>query len=118
MLRLFRHLKAKKAPAEALPASLEAAIKGLSVFHREPIDGQPRVMVAFAGESVSSWYHTPDETRTRLAAAWPGLTDAQLDRACRAVNGVIRAHDGKVASTHGRSGWAAWKPARPAIFSE
>jgi hypothetical protein len=108
---LFKRRKTK-APGEALPPSLESAIKGMNVVHRIRIDGEPRVMLAFAGETVSSWYHTSEETRRRIAAAWPELTEPQLDRACRAVAGAIRAARDISAQGRKRGAWAAWKPLR------
>ena len=85
--------------------------------HRTPHEGQPRTILAFAGELTASWYHSEAETRRRFAAAWPGLTDAQLVCACRAVNGVIRAQDVR-APARERSAWASWKSERNQIFSE
>jgi hypothetical protein len=116
MMSLFKHSAAKQAPAEALPASLEAAIQGMSVAHRGTHEGEQRIMLAFAGETTVAWHHSEAETKRRLAAAWPELTDEQLVRACRAVNGLIRARGDGGTSNRKRSEWAAWQSARKPIF--
>lgn len=108
--RFFKRRRAATpAPADGLPASLEAAIEGLSVVHRGQFEGKERVMLAFAGETVSAWHHSPDETRRRLAAAWPELTEKQLDRALRGVVGAVRA-SGQDTCHPTRSAWMSWGP--------
>ncbi|SFI96317.1 hypothetical protein [Nitrosomonas sp. Nm34] len=99
-------------PSDDLPASLEAAIDGMSVVHRTSSEEDERVLLAFAGEFTASWYHEPEVTRDRIAKAWPGLTDAQLTRACRAVNGLIRARCREAAPARRHSTWASWRPIR------
>lgn len=105
----------KKAEDEAddLPQSLEAALKGLGIIPRD----DERCVLCFAGETTNSWYHTPEETRRRLAAAWP-LTEAQLDRACRAVNGLIRAAYRETAQARKKGTWAGWQPIRSSFYPE
>ena len=83
------------------------------VVHRTFSEYEERVLLAFAGEVTAPWYHEPEVTRDRIAKAWPSLTDAQLTRACRAVNGLIRAPGDASTLTRKRSGWAAWRPHRP-----
>lgn len=116
MAKLFKGSAAKQAPAEALPASLEAAIQGMSVTNRGMHEGEQRIMLAFSGETTVAWHHSDAETKRRFAAAWPELTDAQLIRACRAVNGLIRARSDGGTPNRKRGEWAAWQSARKPIF--
>lgn len=101
----------------ALPPSVEAAISGLSVIPRgQDSEGRERMMLHWSGGAVVAWYHSPDETRRRLAVAWPFLDSAQLDNACRAISGKVAAFHGGAVGRRQRSAWASWSPARPSIF--
>jgi hypothetical protein len=117
MLRaLINKLTAKPAADDlgALPPSVEAAIDGLTVMSRsQDSEGNERTLLHWHGGMVSAWYHTPDETRRRLAAAWPYLSPSQIDSACRSVGGkiAVEQRNGPL-SDRKRSDWAGWKPLR------
>lgn len=119
--RIFgRARSVASAETPALPPSVEHVIQGLAAVPRAgaDADGNPRVMLMIAGGTPSAWHHTPADTRRRLAEWFPDLNDRQLDRACSAVDGVVRvANAGKPAS-NARGSWASWKSARTPIFSE
>lgn len=119
--RLFKRLAthpSDTAQGHELPPSVERTIQGMSAFVRaEPDDkGRPRILLQFAGAEACGWYHAPSDTRRRLAEAWPDLNARQLDRACRVVEGVIRASYSSNHSGAVRGAWGAWKSARSPIF--
>ena len=60
--------------ADALPASVEAALGGLLVFPRgEDGEGAPRTLLQWpAGAGVVAWHHSREETRRRLAPGHVG----------------------------------------------
>ncbi|MEQ6614196.1 hypothetical protein ACRS57_03695 [Pseudomonas aeruginosa] len=74
----------------ALPAEVLAALDGAS-FHMRPAgeDGEPRTVVQPAG--LSGWIHGDNDAQ-RLAKAFPELTEAQLQRACRYLASLVRNH--------------------------
>ncbi|MER2511201.1 MAG: hypothetical protein ABTQ25_02060 [Nitrosomonas ureae] len=106
---------------EDLPASLENAIEGMSVVDRGMIEGddgeiKQRTMLMFASETVSSWHHDPTETRKRIKAGWPRLTDSQLAQAMRSINGRIRTALKQAAPHQQRNGWTSWRPLRETLY--
>lgn len=111
---IFNRKKAEDEADDLLPASLEAALKGLNIIPRD----DERCVLAFPGENTDSWYHSPERTRQRLHAAWPSLNEAQLDRACRAINGLIRSAYRETAQARKKGTWANWKPLRSSFYPE
>lgn len=111
MVGLFKR-KPAPAVAEALPLSVESALCGLTVVCRPDAGDASRVLLQWANDAgACSWHHTPEETRRRLAEAFPGLTPGQLDLACRAVAGQVRAAQVEQGQAKTRSTWASWRPA-------
>lgn len=106
----------------ALPASLEAAIMGMTIVDRGSMtddDGYPvhRIMLMFAGKTVASWHHSEDETQKRIKGGWPQLTDGQLNETMRFIKGRIRIelkddaphrHRSDYMNTYGPRGWFGW----------
>lgn len=80
----------------ALPADLELALQCATVVLRAagPEDGVRAVVQLDAG-GVG---FMSDDARAALLRRWPGLTDAQLQRATRAVANLVR----RAASQTGR----------------
>jgi hypothetical protein len=71
---------------------LEAAIEGCYVFPRSDAeDGTPRVIVQLAGRT-GGWVHSIETSRDAIAARWPGLSERQLVRAHRFLDGVVANH--------------------------
>jgi len=75
-----------------LPADLEAAIESCYVFPRsDPGDGTQRVVVQFSGRN-EGWIHTVEASRQAIATRWPELSQRQLVRALRFLDGVVAMH--------------------------
>ncbi|WP_156302334.1 hypothetical protein [Methylogaea oryzae] len=93
---------------------MESALCGLSVISRPDSEGSPRTLLQWVTDGgVASWYHNTDTTRARMAEAFPALTSIQLDQACLAVAGLVRAAQSEgPAPSRRRSEWASWKPIR------
>lgn len=106
LARLFK--RAKRATAgTALPLSVERGLANLSATVRSDHDDMARTMLAWTGEGQTvAWHHSPQETRRRLALAFPDLTPAQLDLACRSVAGLVRTAQ-QAAPIGTRKGWSA-----------
>lgn len=90
LARLFK--RAKQATAgKPLPLSVERALAGLAAVCRPDHDDKARVLLHWATDgSTVAWHHSPQETRRRIAEAFPGLDSSQLDLACRSVAGMVR----------------------------
>lgn len=80
----------------ALPPDLELALQSASVILRAsgPDDGM-RAVIQLDAAGVGFMAH---DARAQLLRRWPGLTDAQLQRALRAVANLVR----RAASQTGR----------------
>ena len=76
----------KQAPA-ALPADLLAALEGVTVHVRAEAE---QVIIHFPGGR--GWHHGREADATALRRLYPELNDAQVDRACRALAGIVAAH--------------------------
>lgn len=73
-----------------LPAEVLAALEAATFHMRHPgEDGAPRVVIQPAG--MRGWIHGELDA-DRLAAAYPELTDGQLERACRYLSSLVARH--------------------------
>ncbi|EMB4117875.1 hypothetical protein IPC367_18965 [Pseudomonas aeruginosa] len=103
-------LRAKRKEGEAvestaLPAEVLAALEGASFHQRQPgDDGEPRIVVQPAG--LSGWVHG-DNDAERLSRAFPELTEAQLQRACRYLASLVRNHS-RMVDNGGETKRSSW----------
>lgn len=106
LARIFKRRRKRGAATAALPPSVEKAMAALSATVRPDHENRARVLLMWGGDAPSAWHHTPGTTRERLAAAFPDLDGDQLDRACRAADGIVRLAQ-QAAPTGTRKGWSA-----------
>lgn len=107
-----RQQSKQNAQSDDLPASLENTIQAMTIIDRGMHEDEPRVLLMFVGETVSSWIHNEAETRRRILAGWPKLSESQLEIAMRSIRGRIRAALREAAPVNRKSAWAAWQPLR------
>lgn len=89
MLRPKRN-EAEAVESTALPADVSAALEGATFHQRAPADdGMPRIVVQPAG--MRGWMHGENDAE-HLATAYPELTEAQLQRACRFLASLVKNH--------------------------
>lgn len=82
--------KAEAVESTALPADVLAALEGATFHQRAPgDDGMPRIVVQPAG--MRGWLYGEKDDE-QLAKAFPELTEAQLQRACRFLDSLVKNH--------------------------
>lgn len=82
--------KAEAVESTALPADVSAALEGATFHQRAPgDDGMPRIVVQPAG--MRGWLYGEKDDE-QLAKAFPELTEAQLHRACRFLDSLVKNH--------------------------
>ena len=106
LARLFK--RRERVSGESLPMSVEASLQGLTATARTDHEGKARVLLCWASDGPAiAWHHTPEETHSRMAVAFPGLSPNQMALACRAVAGKVRAAQAdRPESQHART-WSA-----------
>ncbi|WP_288449752.1 hypothetical protein [uncultured Pseudomonas sp.] len=78
--------------AAALPVDVLAAVEAAHVFVRSSRDENGGAYVLVRMPGLGSWTHNAEETRQRLAAGFPELSEGQLERAYRFLANRIAKH--------------------------
>lgn len=76
----------------ALPADVLAAVEGVSVLVRSSRDeiGLPRAIITWPSNG-GGWVHGVESTPAAVRHAFPDLDDKQVERAARALAGIVEA---------------------------
>ena len=74
----------------ALPADVLVAVEGVSVLVRSSRDenGLARAIIAWPGNG-GGWVHGAESTPAAVRQAFPELDDKQVERAVRALVGIV-----------------------------
>lgn len=71
----------------ALPNDVALCLETASVVPRHFKEEGPRAVIQI---DSGAWVHSQEETRSQLLRRWPDLSDAQIKRAVRYVNAMVR----------------------------